>query len=203
MYFLAIRDNLLSAHLFLCCFFKSNFHFQIDVQIHPRLLKIKLIILLVCNKVQPLTVKQKETLHQLTLGFHVTQIKFVTRILFILHKSSMMPTIPAELPMHLELIQKLLMFVSHMYIVVMHLNSKAKVHFDMSNWYFPYIVLLQYKNIFKILPDCFSSCLKKRTTTQFFILQAINTIHHEKCDENFTSAHAGSCKPWQKPQLLL
>ena len=133
MYFLAIRDNLLSAHLFLCCFFKSNFHFQIDVQIHPRLLNFKPIILLVCNKVQPLTVKQKETLHQLTLGFHVTQIKFVTRILFILHKSSMMPTIPAELPMQLELIQKLLMFVSHMYIVVMHLNSKAKVHFDMSN----------------------------------------------------------------------
>ena len=31
-----------------------------------------------------------------------------------------MPTIPAELPMHLELIQKLLMFVSHMYIVFMH-----------------------------------------------------------------------------------
>ena len=32
----------------------------------------------------------------------------------------MMPTIPAELPMHLELIQKPLMFVSHMYIVFMH-----------------------------------------------------------------------------------
>ena len=53
----------------------------------------------------------------------MTQIKFVTRILFILHKSLMMPTIPAELPVHSELIQKLLMFVSHMYIVVMHLTA--------------------------------------------------------------------------------
>ena len=50
MYFLAIGNNLLSAYLFFCCFFKSDFFFQIDVQIHPRLLNFKLIILLVCNK---------------------------------------------------------------------------------------------------------------------------------------------------------
>ena len=50
----------------------------------------------------------------------MTQIKFVTRILFIIHKSLMMITIPAEWPVHMELIQRLLMFVSHIYIVVMH-----------------------------------------------------------------------------------
>ena len=35
----------------------------------------------------------------------------------------MMPTIPAEWPMYMEMIQKLPMFVSHMYIVVMHLTA--------------------------------------------------------------------------------
>ena len=67
--------------------------------------------------------KQKETLHLLTLGLHVTKNKFVTRGLFIFHKSLMMPTIPAEWPMYMEMIQKLPMFVSHMYIVVMHLTA--------------------------------------------------------------------------------
>ena len=68
--------------------------------------------------------KQKETLHLLTLGLHaMTYNKFVTRILFIFHKSLMMPTIPAEWPMYMDLIQKLPMFVSHMYIVVMHLTA--------------------------------------------------------------------------------
>ena len=35
----------------------------------------------------------------------------------------MMPTIPAEWPIYMEMIQKLPMFVSHMYIVVMHLTA--------------------------------------------------------------------------------
>ena len=67
--------------------------------------------------------KQKETLHLLTLGLHVTQDKFVTRILLKFHKSLMMLTILAEWPMYMEMIQKLLLFVSHMYIVVMHLTA--------------------------------------------------------------------------------
>ena len=50
MYFLAIGNNLLSAYLFFAVFFNLIF-FQIDVQIHPRLLNFKLIILLVCRKV--------------------------------------------------------------------------------------------------------------------------------------------------------
>ena len=53
----------------------------------------------------------------------MTQNKVVTRILFIFHKSLMMPTIPAEWPMYMEMIQKLSMFVSHMYIVVMYLTA--------------------------------------------------------------------------------
>ena len=65
--------------------------------------------------------KQKETLHLLTLGLHVTQNKSVTRILFIFHKFLMIPVIPAGWQIHMDLIQKLPMFVSHMYIVVMHL----------------------------------------------------------------------------------
>ena len=68
--------------------------------------------------------KQKGTLHLLTLGLHVmTQNKFVTRILFIFHKSLMMPTLLSEWPMYMEMIQKLPVFVSHMYIVVMHLTA--------------------------------------------------------------------------------
>ena len=35
----------------------------------------------------------------------------------------MMLAIPAEWPMNMEMIQKLPMFVSHMYIVVMHLTA--------------------------------------------------------------------------------
>ena len=64
--------------------------------------------------------KQKETLHLLTLGLHVTQNKSVTRILFIFHKFLIIPVIPAGWPIHMDLIQKLPMFVSHMYIVVIH-----------------------------------------------------------------------------------
>ena len=67
--------------------------------------------------------KQKETLHLLTLGLHVTQNKSVTRILFIFHKFLMIPVIPAGWQIHMDLIQKLPMFVSHMYIVVMHLTA--------------------------------------------------------------------------------
>ena len=45
------------------------------------------------------------------------------RILFIFHKFLMIPAIPAEWPMYLEMIQKLPMFVSHMYIVDIHLTA--------------------------------------------------------------------------------
>ena len=64
--------------------------------------------------------KQKETLHLLTLGLHVTQDKFVTRILVIFHKCPTMPAIPAESPMYMDLIQKLPSFVS--YIEVLHIQ---------------------------------------------------------------------------------
>ena len=68
--------------------------------------------------------KQKGTLHPLTLGFHViTQNKFVTRILLIFHKSLMIPAIPAEWPMYMEMIQKLSVFVSHMHIAVVHITT--------------------------------------------------------------------------------
>ena len=53
----------------------------------------------------------------------MSQNKFVTRILFTFHKSLMISAIPAEWPMFMEMIQKLPMFVSHMYIVVMHLTA--------------------------------------------------------------------------------
>ena len=53
----------------------------------------------------------------------MTQNKFVIRILLIFHKSLMMSTSPAEWPMYMEMIQKLPMFVSHIYIVVMHLTA--------------------------------------------------------------------------------
>ena len=62
--------------------------------------------------------KQKGTLHLLTLGLHVTQNKFVTRILFIFHKPLMIPTIPAEWLIHVDLIQKLPMFVSQHDILI-------------------------------------------------------------------------------------
>ena len=107
-------------------FFYIIFIFQFDVQIHQRLLIFNLSIWLVCDKVQLSTVKQRGTLHLLTLGLHVmTQNKFVTRTLWIFHKSLMMPTIPAEWPMYMEMIQKLPVFVSHMFIVVMHLTAVA------------------------------------------------------------------------------
>ena len=107
-------------------FFYIIFIFQFDVQIHQRLLIFNLSIWLVCDKVQLSTVKQRGTLHLLTLGLHVmTQNKFVTRTLWIFHKSLMMPTIPAEWLMYMEMIQKLPVFVSHMFIVVMHLTAVA------------------------------------------------------------------------------
>ena len=58
--------------------------------------------------------EQKETLHLLIVELHVmTQNKFVTRTLFIFHKSVKMSAIPAKWPMDLEMIQKVPMFVSY------------------------------------------------------------------------------------------
>ena len=67
-----------------------------------------------------LTVKQKETLHLLTLGYPVTQNKVVTRILFIFHKFLIMPTIPAEWPIYLEMMKEQPVFVSSIIHVVLH-----------------------------------------------------------------------------------
>ena len=87
-------------------------------------------------------------------------------------------------------------------INLMHLNLKAKGQFDMSNWLLPCIVLLQYKNILKICARLFRLLMLKRTTAQFVIWQAINTIHWweiwwevDRCLE--------SSKKWQNPQLFL
>ena len=84
----------------------------------------------------------------------------------------------------------------------MHLNLKAKGQFDMSNWLLPCIALLQYKNSLKICARLFHSLMLKRTTAQFVIWQAINTIHWweiwwevDRCLE--------SSKKWQNPQLFL
>ena len=110
-----------------CCF-NLIFIFQFDVQIHQRSLIFNLSILLFCNKVWLLSVKQKETLHLLTLGLHVTQNKFVTRILFIFHKSLMIPVIPAEWLMCMEMIKKLPVFVSHMYNCSHAPNSCIFIH---------------------------------------------------------------------------
>ena len=67
--------------------------------------------------------KQKGTLRRLALGLHVSQNKFVTRIFFIFHKPLMIPTIHAGWPIHVDFIQKLPMFVSHIDIVVIHLTA--------------------------------------------------------------------------------
>ena len=82
--------------------------------------------------------KQKGTLYLPTLGLHVmTQNKFVTRILFIFHKSLTIPAILAEWPMYMEMIQKQPMFVSHMYIVVMHLTAVSSYMYqhDILIWF--------------------------------------------------------------------
>ena len=50
IYFSAIGDNQLIAYLFLWCFFNLIIIFQINVQIHPRLLNLELNILLVYKK---------------------------------------------------------------------------------------------------------------------------------------------------------
>ena len=66
----------------------------------------------------------------------------------------------------------------YIFLNAMHLNLKEKDQFDMGNCLFTYIVLLQYKNIFKIFVRMFLLfMLRKKATKQFFIWQAINTIH--------------------------
>ena len=128
-----------------CCFLIWFFIFQFDVQIQPRLLNFNLSILLVHTKVLLLTVKRKGTLHLLTLGLHVTQNKFVTKILLIFYKSSMIRTIPAEWPMYMDLIQKLLMFVSHIYIVVVHLTA-------VSSYMYQQDILIGFSELYQGLP---------------------------------------------------
>ena len=66
-----------------------------------------------------------------------------------------------------------------------------------SNWLFPYTVLLQ--NFCQTVSLVHAQ--KKRTTTQFVIWQAINTIHQWEmwCE---VDQCPGSCKLWQKLQLF-
>ena len=83
----------------------------------------------------------------------------------------------------------------YIFLNAMHLNLKAEGRFDMSNWLLPWIVLLQHKNIFKILARLFLLFMlrKKGMTTQFVIWQGINTIHQwEKWWEVYQ--YPGSCK---------
>ena len=49
----------------------------------------------------------------------------------------MIPAIPAEWPMYMEMIQKLPLFVSHIYILVMHLTvvSSYMYQHDISIWF--------------------------------------------------------------------
>ena len=42
----------------------------------------------------------------------------------------MMPTIPAEWPIYMEMIQKLPMFVSHMYIVDVHITAVSSYRYQ-------------------------------------------------------------------------
>ena len=60
----------------------------------------------------------------------MTQNKFVTRILLIFQKSLMMLSIPAEWLIYMEMIQKLSMLVSHMYIVVIHLTAVSSYKYQ-------------------------------------------------------------------------
>ena len=94
--------------------------------------------------------KQKKTLHLLTLGLLVTQNNFVTRVLFILHKPLMIPAIPAKWPMYMDLIQKLPLFVSHIYIAVMQLTALSSYMYQHDvDWVLrvePVVRLSGYKN---------------------------------------------------------
>ena len=49
----------------------------------------------------------------------------------------MIPAIPVEWPLYMEMIQKLPMFVSHMYILVMHLTAVSSYRYqhDILIWF--------------------------------------------------------------------
>ena len=67
-------------------------------------------------------------LHLLTLGFQVTQNKFARRILLIFHKFSTMPATPAERPMYMDLIQKLVLFVSCIVVLLIQLQPHTSTN---------------------------------------------------------------------------
>ena len=78
----------------------------------------------------------------------------------------------------------------YIFLYVLHLNLKAKGQFDMSNWLFSYIVLLQYKNIFKIFAGLFLLFMLRKIGQQHnlsFYKQSAQSIN-KKNDENFNSA---------------
>lgn len=76
-------------------------------------------------------------LHLLTLGFHVIQNKFVTRISLIFHKCSTMPAITAEWPMYMGLIKKLPL-VSYIVVLLillyLHTCTNTTFWLDSKSW---------------------------------------------------------------------
>ena len=83
----------------------------------------------------------------------------------------------------------------YIFLNAMHLNLKGKGQFHMSNWLFPYIVLLQNKNIFKILARLFLlfELKKKEQRHNFSFEKQLTQSANEKNDEKLTSAqdHVG------------
>ena len=77
----------------------------------------------------------------------------------------------------------------YIFLNVMHLNLKAKGQFDMSDWLSPYIVLLWYKNIFKIFASLLLLfMLRKKGQQHNLLLKKQSTQStNEKYDEKLTS----------------
>ena len=90
------------------------------------------------------------TLHLLTLGFHVTQNKFATRKLLIFHKCSTMPSISAEWPMYMDLIQKLPLFVS--FIAVRSAYTAVASYLIVPTWHFDWVLRVWTRYLSKGIP---------------------------------------------------
>ena len=71
----------------------------------------------------------------------MTQNKFVTRTLFIFHKSVKMSAIPAKWTMDLEMIQKLTMFVSYFLVTCLLLNNGRFVSLSLSHFQLAHVIL--------------------------------------------------------------
>ena len=206
MYFLVIGDNLLIACLFLCCFLKSDFYFpnwctdppNIDKFQTDYFVGVQQSVTLNCeaegNPPPTYTwipcdsdqVCDKNTLHTSQV---FNDANYICRVANALGVDSKTANICK----------------SHVHCIhALNFESKSSLWYDRAtDLIFPYIILLHYKIIFKILPDCLScSYLETRTTTQFFILQAINTIHQWEMCREFDQC-LRSYRLLQKLQLLL